>query len=158
MEKRQKIFILIIGLLFLLLFYYPVLNFIIKPLLAGNIDNILSVAKEVLSGKEFQNALSVSLFQASLSLTLIDGYDVALKTGTTNDYRDAWIVGYTPQLVVGVWAGNSDYEPMVQQGGSILAATPMWSKFMNEVIYSLPPELLLLPQVFQHLQIRLPGK
>lgn len=56
--------------------------------------------------------LRAGLFQNSLGLTVFPGYDVALKTGTTNDYRDAWAMGYTPSLVVGVWAGNNNNTPM----------------------------------------------
>lgn len=82
--------------------------------------------------------LRSGLFRSSLSLTVFPGYDVALKTGTTNDYRDAWAVGYTPSLVVGVWAGNSDNRPMQQRGSSILAAVPIWSEFLNEVISGFP--------------------
>ncbi len=79
------------------------------------------------------------LFQASLALTKFDGYQVALKTGTTNDYRDAWTIGYTPFITVGVWAGNSDNTPMKQQGSSLLAALPMWSAFMKSIINTYPP-------------------
>ncbi len=84
--------------------------------------------------------LRAPLFGASLNLTTFKGYQVALKTGTTNDYRDAWVLGYTPFLTVGVWAGNSDYSPMQKSGGSILAAVPMWSEFLNSVINQYPPE------------------
>ena len=82
--------------------------------------------------------LRSGLFSSSLPLTLFEGYDVALKTGTTNSYKDAWTIGYTPSFVVGVWAGNSKNTPMRQQGGSILAALPMWSSFMNKVIHAFP--------------------
>lgn len=85
-------------------------------------------------------SLRSGLFQSSLSLTVFDGHEVALKTGTTNDYRDAWVLGYTPFITVGVWAGNSDYTPMQQQGGSILAAIPIWSDFLRGTINSFPPE------------------
>jgi penicillin-binding protein 1C len=74
------------------------------------------------------------LFQNSLDLTVFPGYEVALKTGTTDDYRDAWAIGYTPSLVVGVWAGNNDNAPMQAQGSSILAAVPIWSAFMKEAL------------------------
>ena len=48
--------------------------------------------------------------------------NAAGKTGTTNDWRDAWFVGYTPQLTVGVWVGNDDYRPMDKvTGGSVPA-------------------------------------
>jgi membrane peptidoglycan carboxypeptidase len=42
------------------------------------------------------------------------GYDVAVKTGTTDDTRDAWVIGYTPSIALGVWAGNNDDTPMVK--------------------------------------------
>ncbi|MEK7192066.1 MAG: PBP1A family penicillin-binding protein [Patescibacteria group bacterium] len=72
------------------------------------------------------------LFSNSLGLTVFPNQEVALKTGTTNDYRDAWAVGYTPTFVVGVWAGNNDNTPMQKKGSSILAAIPIWNAFMSE--------------------------
>ena len=84
--------------------------------------------------------LRSGLFQSSLGLTIFPGYDVALKTGTTNDYRDAWSMGYTPSLVIGVWAGNNDNTPMQRKGTSILAAVPIWSDFLNQVISKYPSE------------------
>ncbi len=78
--------------------------------------------------------LRAGLFSASLSLTVFPGYDVALKTGTTNDYRDAWAMGYTPALAAGVWAGNNDNSPMQRHGSSILAAVPIWHDFMAEAL------------------------
>jgi penicillin-binding protein 1C len=80
------------------------------------------------------------LFQASQNLTVFPGYDVALKTGTSNDYRDAWAFGYTPFLVVGVWAGNNDNSPMHRQGSSILAAVPIWSAFLNQALKTVSPD------------------
>ncbi len=74
------------------------------------------------------------LFQNSLNLTEFPGYDVALKTGTSNDYRDAWSMGYTPDLVVGVWAGNNNNTPMQRNGSSILAAVPIWHSFMTQAL------------------------
>lgn len=73
------------------------------------------------------------LFSSSLGLTVFPDQEVALKTGTTNDFRDAWALGYTPSLVVGVWAGNNDNAPLQQQGSSILAAVPIWHAFLAEV-------------------------
>jgi len=86
------------------------------------------------------------LFQNSLSLTMLPNQEIALKTGTTNDYRDAWTVGYTPSLVVGVWAGNNDNQPMERQGGSILAAVPIWHDFMIEAYEDKPTEFFTQPQ------------
>ena len=42
---------------------------------------------------------------------------MAAKTGTTNDYKDAWVLGYTPSLAVGAWFGNNDNTPMEKNGG-----------------------------------------
>ncbi len=78
------------------------------------------------------------LLGSSLSSTIFDGYDVALKTGTTNDYRDAWAIGYTPSIVVGVWAGNNNNRPMVSQGSSLVAAIPIWSQFLREALPLFP--------------------
>ena len=55
--------------------------------------------------------------------------DVAIKSGSTNNSRDAWLMGYAPNLVVGVWTGNNDNAPM--NGLSGLIATPMWRSFMD---------------------------
>lgn len=65
------------------------------------------------------------------------GRSVAVKTGTTNDYRDAWIIGYTPDFVLGAWAGNNDNRPMEKKVARFIVA-PLWNAFMNEVLPSLP--------------------
>ncbi len=87
-----------------------------------------------------------ALFQNSLGLTVYPGHQVALKTGTTNDYRDAWAIGYTRSLVVGVWAGNNDNAPMERRGGSILAAVPIWNAFMKEALADRPLETFTRPE------------
>lgn len=61
------------------------------------------------------------------------GFPAAVKTGTTNDFRDNWTVGYTPDLAVGVWIGNADYTPMVNTTG-LTGAAPIWSNFMRTAI------------------------
>ena len=57
---------------------------------------------------------------------------VAVKTGTTQEYRDAWTIGYTPSLVVGVWAGNNDNTPMTKEGAGLYAAAPIWNSFIKK--------------------------
>ena len=52
-----------------------------------------------------------------------------MKTGTTDDTRDAWVVGYTPSIAIGVWAGNNDNSPMVKSIAGFIAA-PMWHDAM----------------------------
>ncbi len=86
-----------------------------------------------------------ALFHSSLRLTTFPDHEVALKTGTSNDYRDAWAVGYTPSLVVGVWAGNTNNSPMHRQGSSILAAVPLWHDFMSQALQTQPSEAFVKP-------------
>jgi membrane carboxypeptidase/penicillin-binding protein PbpC len=57
-------------------------------------------------------------------------FRVAVKTGTTNDFRDNWTLGYTPDLAVGVWIGNADYTPMRNISG-VTGAAPLWSDVMQ---------------------------
>jgi penicillin-binding protein 1C len=63
-------------------------------------------------------------------------FPVAAKTGTTNDFRDNWTLGYTPDLTVGVWVGNADYTPMRNTTG-LTGAAPIWSQFMQDAIQTL---------------------
>lgn len=67
------------------------------------------------------------------SLNLADGRLAAVKTGTTENYRDAWTIGYTPSIVVGVWIGNNDNSEMSTIAGSSGAA-PIWRNIMQEVL------------------------
>ena len=64
----------------------------------------------------------------------ITGRPVAAKTGTTNEFRDGWAMGYTPSLAVGVWAGNNDNSPMKAGSDGIVVAAPIWRDFMNQVL------------------------
>ena len=68
----------------------------------------------------------------------LPGWDAAGKTGTTQDFRDAWFVGYTARLVAGVWFGNDDNAPTRKVGGSGLPVDA-WSKFMRAAHQNVPP-------------------
>ncbi len=74
------------------------------------------------------------------ALEMPDGRPAAAKTGTTNDYRDGWTVGYTPQLVTGVWVGNTDNSPMDEIAGS-RGAAPIWQAIMAWAHKDLPVEV-----------------
>ncbi|HAT68263.1 MAG: hypothetical protein A2481_03740 [Candidatus Yonathbacteria bacterium RIFOXYC2_FULL_47_9] len=73
------------------------------------------------------------------------GKDVAVKTGTTNDYRDVWTVGYTPNIAVGMWAGNNDNTPMQKNVAGMIIA-PIWRAFMEEAIKLTPSEEFIAPE------------
>ncbi|HYF29030.1 MAG TPA: transglycosylase domain-containing protein [Candidatus Paceibacterota bacterium] len=78
------------------------------------------------------NEARVPAYNPNNPLT-IPGYDVAAKTGTTNESRDAWTVGYTPTLAVGAWAGNNNNRPMVKEIAGYIVA-PMWNEFMQKAL------------------------
>ncbi|NJM39994.1 MAG: hypothetical protein HC853_04070 [Anaerolineae bacterium] len=65
------------------------------------------------------------------SLDLADGRPAAVKTGTTNDYKDNWTLGFTPDVVVGVWVGNTDNHPMDKGITGLTGAAPIWNDVMN---------------------------
>ncbi|HUD02804.1 MAG TPA: PBP1A family penicillin-binding protein [Candidatus Paceibacterota bacterium] len=94
---------------------------VLQPQVAEEINDILSdpVARAPLGENEYLQ---------------FPGYDVAVKTGTTNNYKDAWTIGYTPNLVVGIWAGNNDNSPMTHNVSGFIVG-PMWNQFMQ---YALP--------------------
>lgn len=86
--------------------------------IARQINNVLS-----------DNVARTPEFGADSPLNF-SGYDVADKTGTTNDFRDVWILGYTPGIAVGAWAGNNDNSPMAKKIAAFIIA-PMWHEFME---------------------------
>ncbi|MEN9245657.1 MAG: PBP1A family penicillin-binding protein [Thermostichales cyanobacterium SRBZ-1_bins_19] len=79
---------------------------------------------------------------------LDDGRPVAGKTGTTSDFRDAWFIGYTPQLVTAIWIGNDNNRPMAPgtAGGAFVA--PVWKRFMTVAMRDQPRESFPVPESF----------
>lgn len=71
--------------------------------------------------------------------------DVAVKTGTSNDYRDAWIIGYSPNLVVGAWVGNNDNSPMEKKVAGLIVS-PLWRELMDKTLPNLPIESFVPPE------------
>ncbi len=70
---------------------------------------------------------------------------VAGKTGTTDGYRDAWFIGYTPDVVVGVWVGFDDEESLHLTGAQ--AALPMWVEFVRQILPAAPRDFVMPPAV-----------
>lgn len=98
---------------------------VISPAIAFIISDILSdsVARRAAFG--------------SYSGLEIPGYQVAVKTGTTNDKRDNWTIGYTSDILVATWVGNNDNSPMNQYVTSgITGAAPIWNKMMRYILES----------------------
>jgi penicillin-binding protein 1C len=96
---------------------------VIRPEHAYLISSILS-----------DNEARTPMFGANSVLAL--PFPAAVKTGTTNDFRDNWTFGYTPDVAVGVWVGNADYTPMMNTTG-LTGAAPIWAEFIQRAIQQL---------------------
>lgn len=90
-------------------------------------QNIVDTLNDVLSDAQAR----APTFGSSITIP-----GVAVKTGTTNNDRDAWIIGYTPSIAVGVWSGNNDNKPM-KNGGSAVSG-PTWKAFMQVALQKYP--------------------
>jgi len=84
----------------------------------------------------------------------IPGKTVAVKTGTTNDKRDNWTIGYTKSVTVGVWVGNNNNMPMDEKIASgITGASPIWHKIMQEILKKYPDGIIDKPNKVKAIQI-----
>ena len=81
-------------------------------------------------------------------------YKVAVKTGTSNDMRDNWTIGYTPDYLVATWVGNNDNSPMSYVASGITGASPIWNKIITYLLdkhvdtlasFTTPPDLIKIP-------------
>ena len=90
------------------------------------------------------NAARTPGFGANSAL-YIPSRPVAVKTGTSNDYRDAWIIGYTPNLTVGAWVGNNDNRPMEKKVSGLVVA-PLWREYMEQILPQFPVETFMPPE------------
>jgi 1A family penicillin-binding protein len=115
-------------------------------------NNVLSaqVARQI-TGILSDNSLRAFVFGEKNYLTLSDR-QVAAKTGTTNDFKDGWTLGYTPSLAVGVWVGNTRGDAMKGAADGSNVAAPIWHEFMANILKDAPvenfsaPEPISLPQ------------
>ncbi len=117
-----------------------------KQVLSGDITFLIS---HILSD---DNARSLAF--GTGSLLNIPGKTVAVKTGTTDDKRDNWAVGYTPSVVVGVWVGNNDnsvMNPAIASG--VTGATPIWNQIISAALSGKPSETFNKPDNVTALQI-----
>ncbi len=120
-----------------------------QSVLSQDVANTIS---DVLS----DNVAKIPAYGASSPL-FFPGKQVASKTGTTNDYKDAWSIGYTPEIVVGAWVGNNDNRPMVKKVAGMIVA-PMWHEVMNIALASTSGELFKKsPEIDQNIKPVLRG-
>jgi 1A family penicillin-binding protein len=117
------------------------------------IEQITNLPKRVVPAEAARNISSIlsdnnarAPLYGTASPLYFGGRDVAVKTGTTNDYRDAWIIGYTPNVTVGTWAGNNDNSSMERKVSGLIVA-PMWRELMDKILPMIPNESFIPPQV-----------
>ena len=103
-------------------------------------ENVALMISDVLS----DNVARTPLWGAN-SLVNFGGKSVASKTGSTNNFYDAWLMGYAPNITVGVWVGNN--MPSSMNGLSGLIVTPMWREFMDIALAKLPEETFEQPTI-----------
>lgn len=101
---------------------------VLDPAIAYEITSILS-----------DNEARSATFGSRSALYFADRI-VAVKTGTTSSYRDAWTIGYSPQIVTAVWVGNNDNKEMTHSGAGAMAAAPVWHEYMVVAHKDLPKE------------------
>jgi membrane peptidoglycan carboxypeptidase len=89
----------------------------------------------------------------SRSPLILPDRPVGAKTGTTQQWKDGWTVGYTPSLVAGVWTGNNDSTPMRAGADGVVTAAPIWNQFMREATKGTPVEHFVEPEGIQHVYV-----
>lgn len=115
--------------------------------------NVARMLSDVLS----DNAARNYVFGSNSVLTL-GGRPVAAKTGTTNNYRDAWTMGYTPSLVTGVWSGNTNGANMNNGAGGSSVAGPVWNEYMRKALDGTPHEQFVKAEIPKTGKTMLDGK
>jgi len=108
--------------------------------------NAVRLVNSILSDNEARSPM----FGLS-SLLYFGDFEVAAKTGTTQDYRDAWTIGYTPSAVVGVWVGNNNNESMEEEPGIVLAG-PIFNRIMRNLLWKFPKQDFPKPELLQDQQ------
>ncbi len=103
--------------------------------LAATVSNVLS-----------DNNARAYVFGTGSALQLNDR-PVAAKTGTTNDFNDAWTIGYTPSLATGIWVGNTDGTAMNKNAEAVFIAAPMWKEYMLAALKDTPIESFPAPTI-----------
>lgn len=93
----------------------------------------------IISHMLLDNAARSAAFGTNSPLRIKD-YPVSVKTGTTNDYRDNWTIGYTPSFVVAVWVGNNNNTVMNGIVSGVTGAAPIWHTIMEKLATSKQPE------------------
>ena len=115
---------------------------VLSPNIAYLLTNILS-----------DNTARTPAFGPSSWLNIKEHPSIAVKTGTTQNLRDNWTIGYTPDFVVAVWVGNNDNTPMSYVASGVTGASPIWNKIMTFLVKDLPDKSFPPPEELKRIEI-----
>ncbi|MCJ7792421.1 MAG: PBP1A family penicillin-binding protein [Candidatus Marinimicrobia bacterium] len=115
---------------------------VLSPHIAYLLNNILA-----------DNQARTPAFGPNSVLNLSDHPHVAVKTGTTQNMRDNWTIGYTPDYLVAVWVGNNDNTPMSYVASGITGASPIWNQIINALIKDTPDKEFPQPEDLKEVEI-----
>ncbi len=104
----------------------------------------LQVARKINSMLSDNEARS-SVFGPQSTLFIPEYPSVAVKTGTTQEFRDGWTIGYTPDIAVGIWTGNNDNRPMKAGSPGVYTAAPLWNEYMRYALGRLSEKEVFIP-------------
>ena len=111
-------------------------------------EGVAFIISDILS----DNNARLSAFGGNSKLR-IPNQAVSVKTGTTNDYRDNWTIGYTPDFVVTAWVGNNDNSPMNNLASGVTGAAPIWNEIMSSLLEDLPSHPISRPSDVAQIRI-----
>lgn len=98
------------------------------------------------------NGARTAAFGASSKL-VIPGHTVSVKTGTTNDLKDNWTIGYTPDYLAATWVGNNDNTSMSYVASGVTGASPIWNTIMKKVLQGVKDKPLSKPELITNFQV-----
>ena len=110
-----------------------------KKILPPNVAYLLT---DILS----DNRARTPAFGTNSWLNIPQHPHVAVKTGTTQNLRDNWTIGYTPDYLVAVWVGNNDNTPMSYIASGVTGASPIWHKIMANLLKNIPDKEFPQPE------------
>ena len=98
------------------------------------------------------NGARSAAFGASSKL-VVPGHSVSVKTGTTNDLKDNWTIGYTPDYLAATWVGNNDNSSMSYVASGVTGASPIWNTIMKKVLQNIKDKPLSKPEMITNFQV-----
>lgn len=115
---------------------------VVNPKIAFILTDILS-----------DNSARTPAFGSRSLLNIPNHPHVAVKTGTTQNLRDNWAIGYTPDYLVTTWVGNNDNTPMSRVASGVTGASPIWNRIMTKLLADTPDKGFLPPEGILRLEI-----